>query len=117
MVWDETSVISASADRTIRYWDLVAAESEGEYYSGIIMRGHLAGVTQLKRLNNSFNRVVSAGMDGTVRIWDVNSGICTGEFGDHDSIGISRLAMNPKFLISYSDQNNTMIVRDFEKGN
>ena len=56
-------------------------------------------------------------MDGTVRIWDVNSGICTGEFGDHDSIGISRMAMNPKFLISYSDQNNTMIVRDFEKGN
>lgn len=80
------------------------------------MRGHSAGVTQLKRLNNSFNRVVSAGMDGNVRIWDVESGICTGEFGDHDGIAISKLGMNKSFLVSYSDQNNLLIVRDFITG-
>jgi WD40 repeat protein len=55
-------------------------------------------------------------MDGTVRIWDVTSGICTGEFGDHDGITVSRVAMNKNFLVSYSDNNNLMIVRDFETG-
>jgi WD40 repeat protein len=42
-------------------------------------------------------------MDGTVRIWDVTTGICTGEFGDHDGIGISRIAMNSNYLMSFSD--------------
>ena len=39
MVWDESSVLSASADRTIRYYDLPAME-EDEEYNGIVMRGH-----------------------------------------------------------------------------
>lgn len=115
MVWDEQSVLSASADRTVRYFDIKEAESN-EDYQGVVMRGHAAGVTQLKRLNNSFSRAVSAGMDGTVRIWDVLSGICTGEFGDHEGVTVSRVAMNRNFLVSYSDHNNLMIVRDFEKG-
>jgi WD40 repeat protein len=55
-------------------------------------------------------------MDGTVRIWDVATGICTGEFGDHDGIGISRIAMNSSYLMSFSDQNETLVIRDFEKG-
>ena len=67
------------------------------------MKGHLAGITQLKRLNNSYTRVVSGSMDGTCRIWDVESGICTGEFGDHNGVGISRIAMNQNFFVSYSD--------------
>ena len=80
------------------------------------MRGHGYGVTQLKRLNNSFNRAVSAGIDGAIKIWDVSSGICTGEFDDHESIAISRIAMNRRFLVSYSDQNNMLVIRDIEKG-
>jgi len=80
------------------------------------MRGHLAGITQLKRLNNSFTRVVSGSMDGTCKIWDVTSGVCTGDFGDHDDVGISRIAMNQNFLVSYSDQNETLVIRDFERG-
>ena len=31
MVWDDTSVISASADKTVRYWDLTAAEENENY--------------------------------------------------------------------------------------
>jgi WD40 repeat protein len=72
-------------------------------YNGVVMKGHLAGITQLKRLNNSYTRVVSGSMDGTCRIWDVESGICTGEFGDHNGVGISRIAMNQNFFVSYSD--------------
>lgn len=114
MIWDDTSVLSAAADRTVRYWDLEQAEDEE--YDPVVMRGHLAGITQLKRLNNSYTRAVSSSMDGTVKIWDVASGICTGDFGDHEGIGITRIAMNQKCMISYSDQNNTMVVRDFERG-
>jgi hypothetical protein len=44
MVWDDSSVLSAGADRTIRYWDLNQVE-EDEDYSGVTMRGHLAGIT------------------------------------------------------------------------
>jgi F-box and WD-40 domain protein CDC4 len=102
MVWDESSVLSASADRTIRYYDLPQLESDEEY-NGIVMRGHTQGVNQIKRLNNSYTRVVSSSMDGTTRIWDVTSGVCTGEFGDHDGIGISRIAMNSNYLMSFSD--------------
>jgi hypothetical protein len=40
-------------------------------------------------------------MDGTIRIWDVCSGLCTGEFGDHGGIGISKVSMNQKVLVSY----------------
>lgn len=87
MVWDESSVVSASADRTIRYWDLSAADQD-EDYEGVVMRGHAAGVTQLKRLNNSFTRAVTASIDGTARIWDVTRGLCTGEYGGHDGIAI-----------------------------
>jgi WD40 repeat protein len=67
------------------------------------MRGHTQGVNQIKRLNNSHTRVVSSSMDGTIRIWDVTSGVCTGEFGDHDGIGISRFGMNSNYLMSFSD--------------
>lgn len=55
-------------------------------------------------------------MDGTVKIWDVTSGLCTGDFGDHGGVTISRIAMNRNCLISYSDQNNLLIIRDFETG-
>ncbi len=116
MVWDESSVVSASADRTVRYFDLKEEEIQGEEYEGVVMRGHSMGVTQLKRLNQSMNRVVSASMDGTVRIWDVFTGACTGMFDDHENIGITKIAMNSKFLVSYSDQNNLLILRDFERG-
>jgi len=36
MVWDDSSVLSAGADRTIRYWDLGEVEQD-ENYSGIVM--------------------------------------------------------------------------------
>lgn len=44
MVWDDSSVVSAGADRSIRYWDLAEVE-ENEDYNGVTMQGHLAGIT------------------------------------------------------------------------
>lgn len=103
LIWDERSVLSASADRTVRYFDIKEAEEMQEDYTGVVMKGHGAGVTQLKRLNNSYSRAVSASMDGTVKIWDVTSGLCTGDFGGHQGVAVSRIAMNRGFLVSYSD--------------
>jgi hypothetical protein len=45
MVWDESSVLSASADKSIRYYDLTEAREQGEEYRGVVMKGHMAGVT------------------------------------------------------------------------
>ena len=39
MIWDSKSALSASADRTIRYWEL----NKGE--EGKLLRGHGASVT------------------------------------------------------------------------
>jgi WD40 repeat protein len=38
-MWDESSAISASADRTIRFWD-IKDESNHKY-----LKGHGAGIT------------------------------------------------------------------------
>lgn len=109
MAWDETSALTASADRSIRYWD-IKDPNESKY-----LKSHGASVTQIKRLNHSSNRAVSASIDTTVKIWDVFSGTCLNTYEGHCS-GVQRIAMNPMYLASYSDSDGLLMVRDFEKG-
>lgn len=77
LVWDNRSAITASADRSIRYWDIKDPE-DSKY-----LKGHLASVSQIKRLNNSYSRLVSASQDKTVKVWDVYSGICIQTYEGH----------------------------------
>ena len=109
MVWDETCAITASADRSIRLWDINTPEESTH------LKGHGASVTQLKRLNNSANRAVSASLDSTVKIWEIFSGSCLSTFEGHGA-GVQKLAMNSLYLASYSDSDGMLLVRDFERG-
>lgn len=110
MIWDENSALTASADRSIRYWNIKDGTKEG-----LLLRGHGASVTQLQRLNNSYNRAVSASLDKTVKVWDIYSGTCLATYRGHQG-GVQRIAMNPLYLASYSNSDGLLIVRDLEKG-
>ena len=57
------------------------------------MKGHGAGVTNIARLNNSFNRLISTSLDGTVKLWEIYSGSCVATYYGHEQ-GIERMAMN-----------------------
>ena len=57
------------------------------------MKGHGAAVTNISRLNNSFNRLVSTSLDGTARVWEVYSGSLLHTYTGHET-GIERMAMN-----------------------
>lgn len=79
IVWDDSSALTASADRSIRYWDIKNPEE------CIHLKGHGACVTQLKRLNNSHNRAVSGSLDSTVKVWEIFSGTCLATYEGHGS--------------------------------
>jgi WD40 repeat protein len=52
---------------------------------GVLLKGHGAAVTDIKRLNNSFNRLVSSSLDGNVMVWEVYSGSLITTYKGHDS--------------------------------
>ena len=110
-MWDEKSALSASIDRSIRFWDISSEEDCKA------LKGHGAAVSQMQRLNNSHNRLVSASLDGSIKIWEVYSGKCLTSYSEgHSGSGIQRMAMNQIYLASYSDENTSLVIRDFEKG-
>ena len=86
-MWDESSVLSASVDKSIRFWDIKNPDDS------VHLKGHGAAVTQIKRLNNSYSRAVSSSLDGKVKIWEIYSGECLHTFDGHSS-GVNKIAMN-----------------------
>lgn len=65
-VLDDRRVISGSADKTLRLWELESGETLR------VFEGHTLGVTAVSVLDG--RRVVSGSDDGTVRLWDLGSG-------------------------------------------
>ena len=148
LLWDEYSAFSCSIDRSIRYFDRrdwgnandnFTEDSDtlnGYKYSKYFM-GHKKSVTQLRRLNNSHNRIVSASEDGTIKIWDLYTNLYCDSYsnskhkfkdnteiieplqsiGADDAAGIRHLEMNQNYLVSYSNEANELVVRDWEKPN
>lgn len=89
-------MLSASIDRSIRYFDKRDWSSEfntedtetlnGFQYSKLF-KGHTKSITYLKRLNNSQSRIVSASDDSTIKIWDLHSNIYTDMYSNSNVVG------------------------------
>jgi WD40 repeat protein len=114
------------------------SETLNGYKFSKFFKGHSKSITNLKRLNNSVTRIVSSSEDSSTKIWDIyanqycknysNSNIVGHKFdekteiveplisleGDHQS-GVKLIAINLCFLSSYSDQDNCLVLRDWEK--
>ena len=105
MVWDGTTFLSASADRTIRYWDISDPSNNHSF------KGHAASVSHLRRLGN---RLLSSSLDGTVRLWETFSGHELSCFADHNGAGVQILAHNQWYMASYSGE--WLVVRDWNGG-
>ena len=80
-------LISASADQTIRIWDLPTGQCL------IVLEGHTGSVTSLC-LRASDNLLLSGSIDKTVRMWDISTGQCLQTFDAHTDT-VHTLAWHP----------------------
>lgn len=62
---DETRIVTASSDGTVRLWDVESGALVG------ILKGHDGDVTSAE-LNAEGTRALTASADGTARLWDVD---------------------------------------------
>lgn len=79
--------ITASADRSIRIWDLNKRETTH------VCRGHWSVVSRVLALPNG-RQFLSTSEDGTIRVWDAETGECVNVFCGHTS-AVGSLAVTP----------------------
>jgi predicted Zn finger-like uncharacterized protein len=80
---DGRYILSGSADKTIRLWEL----SEGDLQSPCIFIGHTGEVTAVS-LSPDNRWAVSAGRDNTLRQWEVATGRCIRTFSVENPIAV-----------------------------
>jgi WD40 repeat protein len=90
---DETTVISASRDNTIRIWD----KQTGECLN--ILKGHNNTVTSVAIQDNT---LISGSLDTSVRVWDKSSGECMQVLEGH-SEGVLDVAIEDDTVASASE--------------
>jgi WD40 repeat protein len=106
---DGRRAVSASADRTLRVWDLETGETLRT------LSGHTYWVTAVA-VTPDGRRAVSASEDQTLRVWDVETGETVRTLTGHAS-GVSDVAVTPngRRAVSASDD-ETLRVWDLETG-
>jgi len=76
---DEESLATASADATVRLWDLKSGQTRMEFI------GHTASINSVS-FDSSGQRLLTASDDGTARIWNVNGGLPVELRGHKDKV-------------------------------
>jgi WD40 repeat protein len=93
--------LSASLDRTLRFWDVVEEKLLHVY------EGHSAAVLQCVFL--SYENVLSAGADRTVRAWQVRPNRAVGVVNRHEG-PIRRLVLENDQLFTCSDDRTVSVI-------
>lgn len=66
-------VVSGSADRTIKVWNLLLGGAASRTFTAATHKGHTGSVNALA-FNGNGNRIVSGSSDHTVKVWDLGKG-------------------------------------------
>lgn len=105
---DGRRVISASADTTLRVWDV----QSGELIH--VLAGHTARVTSMC-LTPDNRQLVSSSNDSTMRLWDMQSGELIRVFTGHTS-SINTVCLTPDGNRAVSASARTLRVWDLQSG-
>ncbi|MFO0825464.1 MAG: WD40 repeat domain-containing protein [Gemmataceae bacterium] len=86
-VKDGQRAVIASADRSVRLWDVEGRRDLKRFV------GHTASVWSVA-LSADAKFAISGSMDGTARVWDMNTGLQVQKYAEHSSL-VSAVAFNP----------------------
>lgn len=110
---DGRSLLSASADGTVRVWDIVRAAQVQQF------TGHATGPRQSTVtgvLTENGYRVLSGSYDGTLRLWDTTTGRVLQEFTEHEG-RVNDVAISPDGRMALSgDSEDAVILWNLETG-
>ncbi len=106
-VLDDKRVLSASADKTLRLWDLDSRQTIRT------LEGHTHQVVAVAVLDDK--RVVSASADKTLRIWDLDSGQTIRTLEGHTGRVRAVVVLDERCVVSASDD-KTLRVWNLDSG-
>jgi len=106
---DGRNILSASADKTLKMWDVRTGK---EIFT---LKGHAGGVTSCAFSRNG-KIIVSASHDKTLKIWDAESGKEINILKGHtNSVNACVFSRNGKIIVSASDD-HTLKIWDVKTG-
>lgn len=111
--WYSDKLVSCSADKTIRVWDLMTGTCLK------VLEGHLSTITCVQTISEKkgqIEKIISTSLDKTIKIWSLVSGECLETlYGHSDSILFVILLSYNKIASCSND--DTIKVWNFENGN
>ncbi|KAL6712638.1 hypothetical protein ACN47E_000515 [Coniothyrium glycines] len=108
---DEQTVISASADNSIRLWDTATGNCLET------LDGHTGAITAIALSSRNEQLVASASEDHTVRIWDISTGMCRWTLEGHSG-KVKAVAFSPSDgqLVMSASEDNTIRLWEVDTG-
>ncbi|KAK3086475.1 hypothetical protein FSP39_018946 [Pinctada imbricata] len=105
---DDTKILSASSDGSVRIWDAENGDVKHSYSHG--------GIVSKAYPNDNGKRFVSSGWDKHVKVWDVESGNILWSGSHAGIVTCCKFSHDGKLVISGSDLDNTLKVWDANSG-
>lgn len=105
---DDTSIISASSDKTVRLWSLKSNNPLGMFCLKTYI-GHTDDVN-CASFDSSNKKIVSSSRDHTIRIWDMETGECIDTLTSHiKNVIDSEFSENGRYILSSASLENVML--------
>ncbi|MBW2621798.1 MAG: protein kinase, partial [Deltaproteobacteria bacterium] len=95
---DHRLLLSGSADRTLKLWDIISNRCVKTLY------GHTAAVNSVS-LNHRKGLALSGGADKSLRLWDIQTGRCVQAFEEHEA-EVKAVCLSPNGSLALSGCEN-----------